>query len=205
MTTEDNNVLELPKTPKEAKAIGSLRYYSGPCKNGHTEPRLTSSRMCPVCGREQVKKRRKENIQKFLDREKKYRDKNSEMRSAYYRKWREIKRKDPKWVNEHRDKGRKQAKRLSHNWRANGSKRRAIKKKSAPPWLTKEHLSEIRSFYKEAKLKSAETGQIHHVDHIHPLSGKNFCGLHVPWNMCVISGAENWSKGNKLPPDVDTW
>lgn len=205
MTTEDSNDLELPRTPKEAKAVGSLRYYSSPCKNGHTEPRLASSRMCPVCSRGQVKNRRKDNIQKFLDREKKYRDKNSKMRSEYFRRWRERKRKDQEWVEERRDKGRKQAKRLSHIWRANEAKRRAIKKKSSPPWLTKKHLEEIKTLYEEAKSKSIETGKIHHVDHIHPLKGKNFCGLHVPWNMCVISGADNWSKGNKLPPDVDTW
>lgn len=56
----------------------------------------------------------------------------------------------------------------------------------------------IQKFYDEAKRLTLETGIEHHVDHIHPLNGKNFCGLHVEWNLQVLIGVENIRKGNRL-------
>lgn len=76
-------------------------------------------------------------------------------------------------------------------------KRQTSKINRTPPWMTKEHFSQIEDFYTIAKMFQMYTGQEYHVDHIVPLQGKNVSGLHTPWNLQVILAKENLSKGNK--------
>lgn len=78
------------------------------------------------------------------------------------------------------------------------AKRRAIKLKATPNWLTIDDFIEIEELYTCAQMFKLYTGQDYHVDHIVPLQGKNVCGLHVPWNLQVITAKENLSKHNKL-------
>jgi len=68
---------------------------------------------------------------------------------------------------------------------------RAAKLKATPLWLTKEQKEQIRQVYRDCP-KGYE------VDHIHPLQGKDFSGLHVPWNLQYLLMSENRSKSNKL-------
>lgn len=85
---------------------------------------------------------------------------------------------------------------------ANALKRTKALRARIPNWLTDEHWEEINAFYLEAKRRTEETGIEHHVDHIFPLRGKKSSGLHVPWNLQVLTAAENLSKANRVSDDV---
>jgi hypothetical protein len=37
------------------------------------------------------------------------------------------------------------------------------------------------------------------VDHIHPLNGGNYSGLHVPWNLQYLTDSANASKRHSMP------
>lgn len=78
---------------------------------------------------------------------------------------------------------------------------RALRKQSAPLWLTDVHKTEIEFLYDFAASIKGLHGKEYDVDHIHPINGDGFNGLHVPWNMQVISASENRSKGNKIPSE----
>jgi 5-methylcytosine-specific restriction endonuclease McrA len=78
------------------------------------------------------------------------------------------------------------------------AKRHAKKLRATPPWLTKEQREEIQDLYIEASKRTKETRLSHHVDHIVPLQGESVSGLHVPWNLQILTAKENLSKKNKI-------
>ncbi len=77
------------------------------------------------------------------------------------------------------------------------AKRRAAKLQRTPKWLSELNLQQIEIFYEAAAALTKELSIRFEVDHIVPLQGKNVSGLHVPWNLQVITKIENLSKSNK--------
>ena len=75
---------------------------------------------------------------------------------------------------------------------------RAAKLQRTPKWLTEDDHWMIEQAYDIAVKRSEATNIMWHVDHIVPLQGRTVCGLHVPWNMQVITEVENKRKGNRL-------
>ena len=75
--------------------------------------------------------------------------------------------------------------------------RRKKHQQATPKWLTYIQKKEIRSLYIVAQTSTRITGVKYVVDHIVPLINNNVCGLHVPWNLQIITKSENRSKGNK--------
>lgn len=78
---------------------------------------------------------------------------------------------------------------------AKGGERRARRVQATPKWVD---LNACQFFYAEAKALTEKTGVRHVVDHIIPLKGRGVRGLHVPWNLQVITQAENLRKSNRL-------
>jgi hypothetical protein len=78
---------------------------------------------------------------------------------------------------------------------ANASEYLAQRARATPVWADTEA---IKAIYAAAKLKTEETGIIHHVDHIIPLRGKTVSGLHVAWNRQILTASENCRKGNRI-------
>ena len=73
---------------------------------------------------------------------------------------------------------------------------RQAKEDRMPNWLTDADLLEMESIYEYCSALK-KCGLDYHGDHIVPLRGTIVSGLHVPWNLQVIPGIENMSKGNK--------
>ena len=91
--------------------------------------------------------------------------------------------------NEH---SRKYIKNNRDKYTAYLAKYRAKKLNATPKWLTAKQLEEIQQIYTKARELGLE------VDHIIPLQGKNVCGLHVPWNLQLLTRQQNASKSNKI-------
>jgi hypothetical protein len=71
-------------------------------------------------------------------------------------------------------------------------------KRATPKWLTEDQRREINDFYREARKLTIAGPDKWTVDHIVPLNGETVCGLHVPWNLEVLTRWANMSKGNKF-------
>ena len=77
--------------------------------------------------------------------------------------------------------------------------REARKIKATPTWSNK---AAIDAVYELARLATELTGIRHSVDHMVPLRSKTVCGLHVQWNLRVVSQSENSVKGNRHWPGM---
>lgn len=76
--------------------------------------------------------------------------------------------------------------------------RKAYRLKTANPRTLNVPPEDYVGIYKEAAKKFEETGIKHEVDHIIPLIHRDVCGLNVPWNLQILTRAENRSKNNKF-------
>lgn len=74
---------------------------------------------------------------------------------------------------------------------------RAKRIKRKPRWIKDVFEDEIKIWYRRAKILKQFTGQLWEVDHIVPMNGKKVSGLHVPWNLQLLTKKQNRDKSNK--------
>jgi hypothetical protein len=109
-----------------------------------------------------------------------------------------------RWRELHREKKMAMSRIESREYRRLHPQRRAaqqrarafIQQQAMPKWVKR---NELLKFYVTAREKTIATGIPHEVDHIWPLKGEGFVGLHVPWNLRVITAFANISKKNRRP------
>ena len=106
------------------------------------------------------------------------------------------------WIKNNPEKYKEFARKCYENNKekafAHSAKYRASKRQAVPKWLNAEMQEQIESLFRKAKELTIKTGIPHEVDHIIPLRGKKVSGLHVPWNLQVLTQFENRSKKNLI-------
>ncbi|HHQ2714262.1 TPA: hypothetical protein ACSPMB_000091 [Pseudomonas aeruginosa] len=79
--------------------------------------------------------------------------------------------------------------------RSETAKRRAAEIQATPKWADPKLIQQV---YDLAAKTEQESGVPHHVDHVVPLRGKNVCGLHVHYNLAVMTAKANKEKSNRF-------
>jgi len=177
----------------EAKRRGLKEYYTGkPCPKGHVSTRVVSSRTCKICYNESCRKATAAYREKNPEKIKKYYQDN---RVHFLAVQKEYRKRNPR---KYRQTIRNCIDKNPGVYNALTAAYRARKRNAIPEWLTDEHKKQIKLIYQKARNMSDETGTKHHVDHIVPLSGDSCSGLHVPWNLQILTATENCAKQNKV-------
>ena len=186
--------MDHPKTRAEAKATGATFYFTGePCVRGHVALRKTKG-ACLDCVKEDW----------ALDNERRTSKPKTEAAKAagkrYYERNKEIviARAAARPPEEKRRNRAEYKDRNVDVVRADTSVRKRRHREATPNWLTIEQKLSMRQLYLQARKLTEITGERYVVDHIVPLRSHEVCGLHVPWNLRVITQEENLKKSNKL-------
>ena len=159
----------------DAQAKGLPRYYTGiACKHGHLAERYTANKTCCECANAIANKTKSKDRAKYRATTATWQRENPQKTAQYQRN----------------QNAKRPGKR--NLWTMNY---RTAKATRMPKWLNDAQLFEMESVYTYCSALR-KIGLDYHVDHVVPLRGKSISGLHVPWNLQVLPGRENMSKGN---------
>lgn len=176
-----------------AKAAGETMYFTGrPCKHGHIANRCTANGCCIECSKKTQKETIRRRISKNPDYYKQRYALDPEKYKAFSANYRLNNPDVVKANNANSIKNRKPQR------AALEMMRNARKLQATPKWLSKTDIELIGHYYKAARQQKITLA----VDHIVPLRGKDVCGLHVPWNLCLRTKSDNSRKHNKLTDEA---
>ena len=147
---------------------------------------------CKKCESERCKVKAQRNRDARLVKAKQWRDANKDKQALAIQAWRESNPERTAAI--YRDWAERNREKVNAKWMA----RDAAKKHRTPSWLTADEHWMIEQAYDIAAKRTQILGIQFHVDHIVPLQGKTVSGLHVPWNLQVITAKENQMKSNCL-------
>mgnify|MGYP000856613384 CR=1 FL=1 len=119
-------------------------------------------------------------------------------RNQQRQRYRTMLKDDLAYVEARRERGAAWAKANKDRCNAKTAARRAARIQATPPWLTAEMHESVADFYARAQELSLMSEVRYEVDHIVPLNGESVCGLHVPWNLQILTREQNRQKSNRL-------
>jgi hypothetical protein len=190
--------MDYPKTRAEAKSTGAKYYFTGePCKHGHVALRKTKG-SCVECLKIEWEEGNQARVEYF--REYNRREEVKDRKNEWYQENREM------VINNAATRPAHVLREYRNTWKTNNKTqiradtkaRRRKHREATPKWLSRKQRSEIRQVYQIAITMTQTTGEQYVVDHIVPLRSEVVCGLHVPWNLRVITQEENLKKSNKF-------
>ena len=186
--------MDYPNNRKEAKKTGSKFYFTGqPCIRGHIALRKTKG-SCIECikedwSRDNERRSAKPKSEASKAAGRRYYEKNKDLVKA--RANARPKQEITQYKRKHKANNPEYYKSLT-------SVRKRRHRNATPKWITAGHKLSMRQLYMQAMELTKLTGERYVVDHIVPLISDVVCGLHVPWNLRVITQEENLRKSNKL-------
>ena len=194
-----------PNIPRnKAKEAGEKFFMPDkPCKHGHIALKWTSNNECTECiairtstleFKEKTRNRfaiyHQKNCEKYRLKSKEWQQENKELANQKSKEWRINNPEKAKAIWK-----KQREKRYSQKLVLNAN-RRAMKINATPSWLTAIHKAQIQEMYDVAIAKTMQIGIKHDVDHIVPLLHDSVSGLHVPWNLQILTASENRQKSN---------
>lgn len=201
-----------------------------PCRNGHISPRRVDYNKCVACDREHAAKQRllaktcPETLAKRRAAQLAYAKKrlsDPEIRahvraleSAAYHRSEERRAKKAaadaiRNASEASAISRREAQKARYlryksehpvEYRKVLNPRSYAQRIATPDWVYFFHREEMREIRLACRKLTRDTGVQHHVDHIVPIQHPLVCGLHVPWNLQILTAQDNIAKGNSFLP-----